>query len=203
MKIKISLLIPFLVFFVTEYLFIFFNIMFLYYIGLTAGLLSIPISFYSSKNEMKEDMKSSVVSIALLLTTFTLVLVFFSVFNKAWAVTLPELLVTPVLLEEFNFRYILQRILLRGIRRYDALILQAVVYVAYYSRYVTADHGAGFPFPYNMLMLSSVFSMGIVYGLLAMRTKSFLASTILHFLIWSMFPLLAHYPALASVLVPT
>ncbi|MEM0138780.1 MAG: CPBP family intramembrane glutamic endopeptidase [Thermoplasmatales archaeon] len=200
---RYSLLIPFSVFFAMEYLFIFLNITFLYYIGVIAGLLSIPASFFSSRDEMREDMRSSVPAIAVLITAFSLVVLFFSVFDRGWAVTLPELLVTPVLLEEFNFRYVLQRILLRGIRRYYALILQAVAYIAYYSRYVTADHGAGFPFPYNLLMLSSVFSMGIVYGLLAMRTRSFLASTSLHFLIWAMFPLLAHYPALASVLVPT
>ncbi|MEM0141568.1 MAG: CPBP family intramembrane glutamic endopeptidase [Thermoplasmatales archaeon] len=204
MKIKqVSLITSFSAFFISEYLFITLNLSALYYVGVTAGLLSVPVAAIFMKKEMKEDSKLFIPTFAILLVVLFSLTVFFYISDRSWAVTLPELLITPVFLEEFNFRYVIQRLLLRRLKMHSSLLIQAVIYVTYYSRYVTADHGAGFPFPYNMLMLTSVFGMALVYGLIAMKTRCFLASTILHFIIWGLFPILALFPALASSLVPT
>jgi len=185
------------------YLFTLSNLLLFYYSAVFFGLSSIPLTYFFYRREIAEDMKYAMVQVALLFIAFFSIFSFFLVVDRNWAINLPVLFFVPVLVEEFNFRYVLQRILLRSINRYGALLIQAVLYVLYYSRYVVADNGAGYPFPYNLLMLFSVTGMALIYGLLAAKTKNFIASTTLHFVIWGLFPLLAAYPALASVLVQT
>ena len=109
----------------------------------------------------------------------------------------------PVTIEEFNFRYLIQRLLFRNMSPYAALFLQALIYMAYYSKYAIADHGAAYPFPFNLLLLTSVLGMGMVYGVITKFSKNFLPAATLHFVIWALFPLLAHYPGIATTLLPT
>ncbi|MGC8645430.1 MAG: CPBP family intramembrane glutamic endopeptidase [Thermoplasmata archaeon] len=203
MKGRNLLLITFSTFFLMEYAFTLTNFLPLYYLGVSFGFAAVPLSLLLARKEIGDDLGSPAIQFSVLATAFASLVSFFVVYERSWAVTLPELFFVPVLLEEFNFRYVLQRILLREMRSYNALLLQALAYVSYYSRFVVANHGSGFPFPYNILMLSSVFGMSLVYGLLAMRTRNFIASTTLHFIIWAMFPILALVPGLASSLLPT
>ena len=200
---KYFLVAIFLIFIATSFLFILMNSRIFFFLNIVTGIITIPLSVYLFRTEISLDFKSSIVPFSMLLLSFVITVFYFSITDPSWALVLPSILIAPILIEEFNFRYLLQRLFLRSISPYLSLIVQALVYVLYYSKYVIADNGAGYPYPYNLLMLSSVFGMGIFYGLLAKFTKNCLLSSTVHFIIWSLFPILVHYPGLASTLIPT
>ncbi|MCL4447156.1 MAG: CPBP family intramembrane metalloprotease [Thermoplasmatales archaeon] len=202
--VKKSLLVAdFLIFFVASFLFIILNNEDSYFLSQFTGLLSIPLVLLFFKGELVQDFRSPIIPLAILMSSFIVLVFYFSITDPSWVSVLPTILIAPVLIEEFNFRYVLQRIFLRKMSPYSAVFVQGIFYVGFYSKYVIADHGLGFPFPYNLLMLSSVLGMGLVYGLLAKFTKNFLLSTSLHFILWGLFPVIAHYPGIASTLLPT
>lgn len=193
----------FLVFSISGFLFILLNNSTLYLASTVAGLVSIPLATLLYRTELSRDLKNWVFPFSVLFSSFIVLLFYFYVTDPSWAGAIPVLLVVPALLEEFNFRYVVQRLILRRVAPYGAVILQSLVFTLYYSRYTLVDHGAGFPFPYNLLFLSSVFGMGLVYGMLSKVTKNFILPTAVHFALWTLFPILAHFPGLASTLVPS
>lgn len=194
----------FLSFSITAYFFILFNMVILNFASIAIGLISIPVSLYLFKDNLHIDFASSIPQIIILSLTFIGLIIVWEFIDPSWAVVIPYIFIVPVLIEEFNFRYLLQRLLLRKINPYSAVLMQALVYVVYYSKYVVADNGAGFPFPYNLSMILSVFGMGIAYGILSKLTKNFLLPTSVHLLVWALFPVMAQLsPGVASSLVPT
>jgi membrane protease YdiL (CAAX protease family) len=193
----------FAAFFVSGYLFILLNSLALYYLSIAAGLLSIPSALILYRGEIVDDFRSSVMQLSILISSFIILLFFFLITDPRWGVLIPSIFIAPVLIEEFNFRYLLQRIIFRGASPYAAVILQSLFYVLYYSKYVVAGGGIGYPFPYNLLMMTSILGMGLLYGLLSKVTRNFLLPTTLHLVIWSLFPILALYPWIASTLFPT
>lgn len=194
----------FLSFSITAYFFILFNMVILNFASIAIGLISIPVSLYLFKDNLHIDFASSIPQIIILSLTFIGLIIVWEFIDPSWAVVIPYIFIVPVLIEEFNFRYLLQRLLLRKINPYSAVLMQALVYVVYYSKYVVADNGAGFPFPYNLSMILSVFGMGIAYGILSKLTKNFLLPTSVHLLVWVLFPVMAQLsPGVASSLVPT
>ncbi len=200
---KSVLVAVFLIFFISGFLFILLNSGILYLLSTGAGLLSIPLSIMFYRTDLARDLKSWVLPFSVLFSSFIILLFYFYVTDPSWARVIPILLVVPALLEEFNFRYVVQRLILRGLTPYGAVIAQSLIYVLYYSRYIFEDRGVGFPFPYNLLFLTSVFGMGVVYGMLSKLSKNFLLPTTVHFVLWSLFPILAHFPGIASTLVPS
>jgi membrane protease YdiL (CAAX protease family) len=194
----------FISFFIVSYVFILSNIDSLNYAAIGLGLISIPVSLLLFRKYVIIDFRSSVLQLAVLASAFLLLIFFFSITDLSWARVIPYILISPVLIEEFNFRYLLQHILMRKQKWYSSVIIQALVYSVFYSKYVVANHGAGFPFPYNILMLTSVFGMGVVYGLLSKVSRNFILPTTVHLVIWSLFPVIAIYaPGIASTLIPT
>ncbi|MCW6158973.1 MAG: CPBP family intramembrane metalloprotease [Thermoplasmatales archaeon] len=193
----------FLLFFIAGFLFILFNSEFANYISIAAGIFSIPLSMVFFRNEVHQDFKTSMVQFSIFVSAFLLLIIFYYITDPSWAKFLPIILLTPVIIEEFNFRYLIQRLLFRNMSPYAALFLQALIYMAYYSKYAIADHGAAYPFPFNLLLLTSVLGMGMVYGVITKFSKNFLPAATLHFVIWALFPLLAHYPGIATTLLPT
>lgn len=187
-------------FFVTSYLFILTNLYLFYALSTAIGILTIPVTAVFYRDEVMKDFNSSVFFFIILLTTFMVLFFFISIIYYRWGSTIPAILVTPVLVEEFNFRYLLQRILLRKYSPYIVVFFQAVLYSLYYSKYVVAGGGAGFPFPYNLIMVTSMFGMGLMYGLLAKVSKNFFLPATLHLTIWSIVPWLP--AAIASTIVP-
>ena len=193
----------FLIFFIAGFLFILFNSELANYISIVAGLFSIPLSLLFFRSEMHQDFKASIVPFSILASVFALLTFYYYITDPSWAKFLPIIFLTPVIIEEFNFRYLIQRLLFRNMSPYVALFFQALFYMVYYSKYAIADHGAAYPFPFNLLLLTSVLGMGMVYGLLTKFSKNFLPAATLHFVIWALFPLLTHYPGIATTLLPT
>ncbi len=200
---KTLLAVDFLVFFAAGFYFIIFNDGMANLVSIAAGLLTIPITAFFFRDELVQDFRSVAIPLSLLASSLLILVFLFAVIDQGWLRFLPYILVSPVIIEEFNFRYVLQRILLRGLQEYVSVLAQAVVYVLYYSKYVVADHGAGFPFPYNVLMLTSVLGMGLIYGMVTKLSKNFILSATIHFTLWGLFPILAHFPGIASTLLPT
>jgi len=99
------------------YLFTLSNLLLFYYSAVFFGLSSIPLTYFFYRREIAEDMKYAMVQVALLFIAFFSIFSFFLVVDRNWAINLPVLFFVPVLVEEFNFRYVLQRILLRSINR--------------------------------------------------------------------------------------
>ena len=193
----------FATFFITGYLFILLNSLPLYYLSIAAGLASIPSALLLYRGEIAVDFRSSVLQLSILISSFIILLFFFLLTDARWGILIPIIFIAPVLIEEFNFRYLVQRIIFRGASPYVAVFLQSLLYVLYYSKYVVAGGGIGYPFPYNLLMMTSILGMGLIYGLLSKVTKNFIIPTTLHLVIWSLFPLFALYPWIASTLFPT
>ncbi len=176
-----------------------------FWLSLLMGLSLIYIAFVFSKADTVRDFSAHIPLLILLLVLLPLFVILFYVFGEdLWANSLLLVILYPVLTEEFAFRYVLQKKLLKNVFWLNAIIIQGIVYAIYYSRLLVVGGGVGFPFPYNFLMIISVLSMGLLYGFLTHATRNIYLSATIHFSIWALFPIMVVIsPAAASILVPT
>jgi len=190
----------FSLFFATSYVFVLANNSLFYGMSIAIGILTIPVTVLLYRSEVTRDFSSSLIFFIILVTSLLVLVFFVSIIDYRWGSTIPAIFITPVLIEEFNFRYLLQRILLRKYSPYAVVLFQAILYSVYYSKYAVAGGGSGYPFPYNLILVSSMFGMGLMYGLLAKISRNFFLPATIHLLIWSVFPWLP--PAIASTILP-
>jgi membrane protease YdiL (CAAX protease family) len=195
---QIILVAMFFAFFAMSYAFVVTNILLLYWISVAVGILTIPVTAALSWQDVSHDFSSSLIYFIMLIASLLVIFFFVSIIDFNWAKFIPGMFVTPVLIEEFNFRYLFQRILLKKISPYIAVFVQSVLYSGYYSRFVIS--GPGFPFPYNFILISSMLGMGLVYGLLSKLSKNFFLPATLHIALLSILPWLP--AAVASTVLP-
>ncbi len=182
-----------------QYFFTFDNWKLLFYISLFLFLiifiLMIKIKLYI--------FNSIIWVIFLIVSVIISLLILYITRNGNWISVALFIIIYPSLFEETIFRgYILFSLRKNGIL--ISILLSSVIYLLYYSRFIFLDNYRAFPFPYNAMMMLSMFSMGLIYSLLDLKINNIYPSTIIHYLIWSLFPILAVIsPALASLLVPT
>lgn len=182
-----------------QFIFTFDSSRLLFYLSL---LLFLVVLILMVKNN--QYLFKSCLWVASLITSVILsIIILYFTENGGWIVTALFIILYPALFEEIIFRgYVLFSLKKHG--NLISVVLSSVIYVLYYSRFVFLDNFKAFPFPYNVMMLLSMFSMGLIYSLLDLKINNIYPSTIIHYLIWSLFPILAVMsPALASLLVPT
>ncbi len=184
---------------IDQFIFTFYPVSFLFYSSLLLFLLALPLFVLDFK-----DIFKNFTLLLILLTLFCvtpLVLEFTK--NGSWIMTSISSLLYPALFEETIFRGFLSvKIKSQGI--VSKSIFTSTIYTMYYSRFVVLNNFMAFPFPYNLTMITSIFSMGLMYSLLDLKFKSLYPSIIIHYAIWAYFPLItALSPALSSILVPT
>lgn len=122
--------------------------------------------------------------------------------NMIWVLPSIEILAFPVLFEELLFRGFFLNF---NSKRNPVLlmILQSFYYTLYYSRLIFLNDFKAFPFPYSIILLSSMFGMAVIYYIIDYEMKSIYPSVILHYIIWASFPILAIIsPPLSSIITP-
>lgn len=195
----------FIVYVTSGYSFIILNIMILYTISFISGILSVIfliIHVISTKDRL------FLINWHLILI-FPAILLISMIFYEAidytsWSQSLILVIFYPVVTEEIFFRYYIQQILLKNINPISAIIIQSLCYLIYYSRFLIVDNGKAFPFPYNIIMAISIFGMGTFYGILTYAFKNIYVSSIVHFIIWSSFPMISIIsPGIASSIIPS
>ncbi len=190
----------FVIFFALSYTFSLTGNNSFYWASVLFGILTIPAAAALNGKEMMQDFSVSVLYFITLISVLVALTFFISIVDYRWGTTIPLIFITPVIVEEFNFRYLLQRVFLKKFSPYIALSLQAVLYSLYYARYAIAAGGVAYPFPYNIVLVTSMFGMGLVYGILAKLSKNFFLPATVHLILWSLFPWLP--AAIASTILP-
>lgn len=190
----------FVIFFALSYSFSLTGNSLFYWMSVSFGILTIPLAAIFSGKEMMHDFSVSVFYFILLITVLVALTFFISIIDYRWGSTIPLIFVTPVIVEEFNFRYLLQRIFLKRFSPYIAIFLQAILYSLYYAKYAIAAGGVAYPLPYNIILVTSMFGMGLLYGILAKFSKNFFLPSTVHLILWSLFPWLP--AAIASTILP-
>ena len=190
----------FVIFFALSYTFSLTGNNSFYWASVLFGILTIPAAAALNGKEMMQDFSVSVLYFITLISVLVALTFFISIVDYRWGTTIPLIFITPVIVEEFNFRYLLRRVFLKKFSPYIALSLQAVLYSLYYARYAIAAGGVAYPFPYNIVLVTSMFGMGLVYGILAKLSKNFFLPATVHLILWSLFPWLP--AAIASTILP-
>ena len=190
----------FAIFFALSYAFTMTGMDAFYWASVAVGLLTIPVTVALNRRDFIRDSSASVVFFIILVATAVVLATLISLVDYRWGSTIPMILVTPVIVEEFNFRYLIQRVLLGRFSPYAAVFLQAVLYSLYYARYAIANGGIAYPFPYNIILVSSMFGMGLFYGVLSKLSKNFFLPATIHLALWSLFPWIP--AAIASTILP-
>ncbi len=89
------------------------------------------------------------------------------------------------IIDEINFRFLVFGILSRYVRREYAVIIQAVMFMLLYLNYLLIEPAA-YPGLYAPLYVVDMFSMGILYGVLAYLRRSIYLDLILHLSLFDM-----------------
>lgn len=195
-----ALIVTFAAFFALSYAFSLTDSSLFYWLSIAFGILTIPIAAVFNGKEMMNDFSLSIFYFILLVMVLVALTFFISIIDFRWGSTIPLIFITPVLVEEFNFRYLFQRIFLRKFSPYMAVFLQAILYSLYYAKYAIAAGGVAYPLPYNIILVTSMFGMGLLYGILAKLSKNFFLPSTIHLILWSLFPWLP--AAIASTILP-
>ena len=180
-------------------IFSFYPSQYLFYFSLVLFLFAFPLFIIDFKGMFRDFTLMTILIILFLITPFILEISK----NGDWVSTSIFSLLYPALFEETIFRGLLSNMIKRrGIA--ENSIITSTIYSIYYSRFVVLNNFRAFPYPYNLIMIMSVFSMGLMYSLLDLKFKSLYPSIIIHYAIWAYFPLItALSPPLSSILVPT
>ncbi len=190
---------------ISGYLFIIFNLILLFMISLLSGAFSViflVVHVMSTRDKL--FMMHWQLVMFLLLIMVGSALIYYALGYIVWAESLLLVILYPVATEEIFFRYYIQQILLKEINPVSAIIIQSSCYSMYYTRFLIIDNGRAFPFPYNIIMLISIFGMGTFYGVLTYLFKNIYVSSIVHFTIWTLFPLISIIsPGIASSIIPS
>ncbi|MCL4451702.1 MAG: hypothetical protein M1327_03635 [Candidatus Thermoplasmatota archaeon] len=89
------------------------------------------------------------------------------------------------IIDEINFRFLVFNMLSRYIRREYAVVIQAVLFMLLYMNYIIFEPG-GYPGLYAPLYVVDMFSMGILYGVLAYLRGSIYLDLIIHLSLFDM-----------------
>ncbi len=195
---RVILVAMFAAFFVASYVFVITNIFAMYGASIVIGVLTIPVTAILYRKEVASDFSASLIYFIVLVASLVAMIFLVSIIDPNWGRFIPGMFITPVLIEEFNFRYLLQRFFLNRLSPYSAVFIQAIIYSVYYSRYLVS--GPGFPFPYNIMLITSMLGMGLLYGLLSKISKNFFLPATIHIALLSLLPWLP--PAIASSILP-
>jgi hypothetical protein len=89
------------------------------------------------------------------------------------------------IIDEINFRFLVLRILSRYVKREYAVIIQAAMFMFLYLNYILFEPSA-YPGLYAPFYVVDMFSMGILYGVLAYLRGSIYLDLILHLSLFDM-----------------
>ncbi|OWP56222.1 MAG: hypothetical protein B2I17_06975 [Thermoplasmatales archaeon B_DKE] len=160
---------------------------FLYYLylGLTPFFLLILIYL---RGDLKKNLSRLILSrdLIILLVVITAWFYLYAVYRDSLSY-LAVVLYVPVLLEELNFRYVIITYLAPIFRGGMAVIIQAVLYVAFYS-IVLITYPAGYPGILSEFFLMDMFSIGLIYGSIYFLRKNIYIDMAIHFSLWAMIP---------------
>ncbi len=202
---KLIMTILFILFFIAGYLFTLTDLYSFYLIILLIVSISLIIVIIHAVNYKDARFyENEWILFLFILAVILMPVLFYIVGEDNWSKSLFIIAFYPVVSEELFFRYYLQQVVLGKANFLSSLTFQSFFYTLYYVRFVVADGGRAFPFPYNFLMMVSIFTMGSLYGILTHYSKNIYASLFLHYIIWSLFPFISVIsPVIASSIVPS
>ena len=163
------------------------GIPFLYYLYLTLTPLFMFILIYLRGN-LRENLSKLMLSKDIIIF-FVAISAWFYIYAvyRAGTSYLEVVLYAPVLLEEINFRYVMINYLAPIARGGIAVILQALVYMFFYSAVLIASPG-GYPGIFAEFFLIDMFSIGLIYGSIYFLRKNIYIDMVIHFTLWAMIP---------------
>jgi len=83
------------------------------------------------------------------------------------------------IIDEVNFRFLMLNMLSRYVRREYAVIIQAALFMLLYANYLVFEH-QGYPGLFAPLYVLDMFSMGVLYGVIAYLRNSIYIDLIIH-----------------------
>ncbi len=163
------------------------GIPFLYYLYLTLTPLFMFILIYLRGN-LRENLSKLMLSKDIIIF-FVVISAWFYIYAvyRAGTSYLEVVLYAPVLLEEINFRYVMINYLAPIARGGIAVILQALLYMFFYSAVLIASPG-GYPGIFAEFFLIDMFSIGLIYGSIYFLRKNIYIDMVIHFTLWAMIP---------------
>ena len=159
----------------------------LYYVYLFLAPLFMVILIYMRGN-LQENLRKLVLSrdIIIFMTVISAWFYVYAVYGASISY-LEVVIYVPVFIEELNFRYVMITYLAPIVRRGMAVIIQAILYVTFYSVVLIASPG-GYPGIFSEFFLIDMFSIGLIYGSLYFIRKNIYIDMALHFTLWAMIP---------------
>ena len=163
------------------------GIPFLYYLYLTLTPLFMFILIYLRGN-LRENLSKLMLSRDIIIFFVAISAWFYTyAVYRAGTSYLEVVLYAPVLLEEINFRYVMINYLAPIARGGIAVILQALLYMFFYSAVLIASPG-GYPGIFAEFFLIDMFSIGLIYGSIYFLRKNIYIDMVIHFTLWAMIP---------------
>lgn len=180
-------------------IFVSYNTYLLYIIGLPAVLITIILLDRGLTDGLSEAFVSA--DFIVLVATISFWFFIYSLFSFGRFQVLTAVY-APVILEEVNFRYILMEYVGRHMGKGRALIIQAFLFAIWYLYYELFYQGT-YPNAFiSFLFVFSMFSIGIVYGLIYYFRKSPYIGMSLHLsLLMMILPIVPWYINLISYLM--